>query len=97
MTDLEMTRLCAEAMEYHIEQESTRAIQVFEHWPAYDPLRDDAHAMALVKKVGLHIGGDGPSGGEWLVVAEHPYFTKNTDLNRAIVECVAKMRQAKAE
>ena len=99
MTDLEMTRLCAEAMGYHIEGEGTRAIKVREHWPAFDPLFDDAQAMALVKKCDLRIWKDPYLHPEkWSVcrfMAKGDEIFSNADLNRAIVECVAKMQKAK--
>ena len=56
MTDLEMTKLCAEAMgikasdwdnEYHGSIPPAK--------PPYDPLLDDAQAMALVKRFCLDI------------------------------------------
>jgi hypothetical protein len=89
MTDLEMTKLCAEAMgivqSMHVNEDGL--------WTYY-PLHDDAQAMALVKKFHLEcywngsVWGvlDGPSG------CAHEL---RGDLNRAIVECVAKMQAAK--
>ena len=92
MTDLEMTRLCAEAMGLTIEQQGyeTRAIKVREHWPTYDPLRDDAQAMALVKKfpwqafMALTDLGYGKS-----------WSPLGNEFNRSVVECAAKMQQEK--
>lgn len=97
MTDLEMTRLCAEAMGLTIEQQGyeTRAIKVREHWPAYDPLRDDAQAMALVKKFGLSVERSSPADKTFAWSVElNDESAHSDDLNRAIVECVAKMREA---
>jgi hypothetical protein len=69
----------------------------------YDPLHDDAQAMALVKKFGLDIGEfSAPIGrGDWGVSRSAlgwsvDWSGRNSNLNRAIVECVAKMQQAKA-
>ena len=83
MTDLEMTKLCAEAMGPSGRDERT-----------YDPLHDDAQAMALVKKFQINIA--------WYEVnMPRPtfeptvYMWRKKDLNRAIVECVAKMQAAK--
>ena len=107
MTDLEMTRLCAEAM-------TLKTITIYLNgWPQvvekgfgsvdmitkYDPLHDDTQAMALVKKWDLHIGKtlrtpEQPRG-SWFVSRTDKYEVVNTDLNRAICECVAKMQQAK--
>jgi len=98
MTDLEMTKLCAEAMGYRVDNKALykdRASSVFlESGQTFGPLRDDAQAMALVKKCGLQITGKatrrvGPK------LWESPYAI-NADINRAIVECVAKMQMAKA-
>ena len=109
MTDLQITRLCAEAMGYIAKPQQTPSdIILFVTIPRthsmlpdsverYDPLHDDAQAMALVKKLGLsirnyidrwrvsEIGGDDIHQDEDGV---------NTDLNRAICECVANMQKA---
>ena len=96
MTDLEATRLCAEAMGLkRLEYESapsTFFIDDDDTMPRYDPLHNDAQCMALVKRFMLHI--DAFAG-----MAEFPhgelYPTYDDDsLNRAIVYCVAKMRAA---
>ena len=105
MTDLEMVKKCAERMgiNYSLEDEyGNTDCGVFWKDPSdyyitseYDPLTDDAQAMALVKKfeleicIGVRFGDDG-----WLVSGErgnllHEVWSK--DLNRAIVECVAKL------
>jgi hypothetical protein len=88
MTDLEMTRLCAEAMFDRLAWEQ----RLFD----YDPLHDDAQAMALMKRFDVlrsspttvytfaHCDEDGT-----------PYYHSNDDLNRAIVECVAKIQADK--
>ena len=98
MTDLEMVRKCAEAMGLEV-VEIDGALYLpsgFEEGPRYDPLHDDAQAMALVKKCGLEII---PSVYGWDVwksrcggVSSH---AEHKDLNRAIVECVANMQAAK--
>jgi len=92
MTDLEMTRLCAEAMGY-------RGEGISDHWGglpifaseigAYDPLHDDAQAMALVKQFGLQLHQR--FDGTWLVTWR-PLEAERKSLNRAIVECVAEMQ-----
>lgn len=102
MTELEMTRLCAEAMGYeHFVTDTDHVFPigtVLHSGPGityvYDPLHDDAQAMALVKKFELWIS----SAGKWLVMEPIGFQTpfeieaKSTDLNRAICECVAKMQ-----
>ena len=98
MTDLEMTQLCAEAMlfipviETGIEGSFIQRPGYPREYIPYDPLHDDAQAMALVKKCRLWIGG-------WTedmvsVSRDGKYLSTAVDLNRAIVECVAKMRVA---
>jgi predicted NAD/FAD-dependent oxidoreductase len=64
----------------------------------YDPLHDDAQAMALVKRFRLNVtvsgdtywdvDNDDGSGRRFADAMQH-------DLNRAIVECVAKMQAAR--
>lgn len=97
ISDLEMTRLCAQAMGIrlfncgHGDEIMTGAVSSGRIWR---PLTDDAQAMALVKRLKLRIL-------EWNL--EHAQvtwqpalggtFTQGVGpLNRAIVECVAKMR-----
>ena len=113
MTDLEMTKLCAEAMglEYVFDGPEMlvrigKARDAYTKKPLfnvlYDPLRDDAQAMALVKKFGLTVDPqeDKPPF-TWRVVVSNDgdwnnqIFAQGSDLNRAIVECVAKMQAAK--
>ena len=88
MNTIEMTRLCAEAMGITGDGFAFRS---------FNPLHDDAQAMALVKKFdmvierekdktfGVTLFGNERKGG-------HPVFVvrNQADLNRAIVECVAK-------
>ena len=139
MTDLEMTRLCAEAMGWiHLgaigyvpqDGESYEDIEKACDGKSWcksggndwwrdpqgmqicgpcsgipDPLHDDALAMALVKKFGLEIlkfkilwqvsgmWGDGHGEWSWKRISGEPY----ENLNRAIVECVAKMQMAATE
>jgi len=113
MTDLDMTRLCAEAMGYITETSWGPVCQVrcevgvgiarFQNTTAgywtqnYDPLHDDAQAMALVKRLKLHLC---PSIHGWDVwpTDDDPDSTFNADgpdVNRCICECVAKMQAAK--
>lgn len=109
MTDDEMLRLCAQAVgEMHllgfdpvwhgpdcvIEWKQTRP-----GITNYDPLHDDAQAMALVKRFDVKLTKHGRHE-TWRVVSyswtnEVLSVAVNADLNRAIVECCAKMQAAK--
>ena len=118
MTDLELTKACAEAMGFRIAsstlapytQHPKSSVRVAEGKKAtrwYDPLHDDAQAMALVKRVKLRvlrcdeefpevIGSSGIH--EWHVFdinSENEGFY-HEDLNRAICECVAKIKVSSA-
>ena len=102
MTDLEMTRLCAEAMGAELSDKSGLSIPLEfnadkQTIVRYDPLHDDAQAMALVKGLGLTCIFELGQGREsWNVQHWRAGLARNGNLNRAIVECVAKMQQAKA-
>ena len=68
--------------------------------PPYEPLINDAHAMALVKKFHLRIGSTLVAGKDnpqesWFVERTNHDHSVSDDLNRAICECVAKMQAAK--
>lgn len=107
MTDLEMTKRCAEKMGYDKYGWQTGGIVTGSNLPilmpdgriSYDPLHDDAQAMALVKKFNLSIFANfkvtaGTHGG--IYYGKSPaHGVEAKDLNRAIVECVAKMEQSK--
>ena len=95
MDDLTITRLCAEAMgiDFSKGYASITCKECEEYGVPYNPLHDDAQAMALVKKFRIHLnyGWD-----KWH--ASHGYensFGESRDLNRAICECIAKMEKAK--
>lgn len=105
MSDLEMTKLCAQAMGFGDglgearDPETGAVFWVLKSfgYPKYDPLHDDAQAMALVKR--FHINLDKVTDG-WLARqsdAEYGTACVAHDLNRAIVECVAKLHQARKE
>jgi len=105
MTDLEMTRLCAEAMGLPWKDSNigppwnrTPVIysgDIFEG--VYDPLHDDVQAMALVKKMNLTIYPPGEMENEaWNVFHYDDFNSPSDSLNCAIVECVAKMQAAKS-
>jgi hypothetical protein len=87
MTDLEMTKLCAEAM-------GTPPWVVGDQYPDSEwfwPLRHDAQAMALVKRFRLDIWWPFNAEGGWRCAVGGKRPAENADLNRAIVECVASM------
>ena len=113
LSDLEMVRLCAEAMQLRVDSESGNcALWCIERVSAaghdegvdrpflYCPLHNDAQAMALVKRfrpnftwmhdgaVGVTVTFENPA-----EFTFHDYYAENADLNRAIVECVAKMQR----
>ena len=99
MTDLEITKACAEAMRIDVELRS-RDFSGNNYWAHgngddYDPLHDDAQAMALVKKFGLHTGFQSFDNLWGCLAQDGITKTYNTDLNRAICECVAKMMKGR--
>lgn len=89
MTDLEITKLCAEAMGWYWPQENNT------HNVRPDPIHNDVLTMELVRRFELWIS---KSSGKWSVTEptgfQTPYenSAENEDLNRAICECVAKMQ-----
>lgn len=107
MTDLEITRLCAEAMGHTLVKEI--GIWCIPHptWhdrdtsnksgalKVYDPLHDDAQAMALVKKLGLSLRLTDPDWWDVWVPLHSTAYANNENLNRAICECVANMQKGK--
>ena len=99
MTDLEATRLCAEAMQYTVTVEQLRGRNtsptVRTNGLIYDPLHDDAQAMALVKRFHLQVEF---LQGLWAVSPEKQFDPEvmNESLNAAIVFCVAAMQRASA-
>ena len=100
MTDLEITKLCAEAMGFKANIAADGASVMISHrisqWTEYDPLHDDAQAMALVKKFQLDIiRGKDEHGTDNVLVSSRKSHAYNSNLNRAICECVAKMQEKK--
>ena len=100
MSDLELTRLCAEAMGYTLTGRLAERSDGGVVHDVYDPLHDDAQAMALVKRFNLTLRKmKSPKG--WMVsefgwstcIGAHQSFAR-TDLNRAIVETVAKIQKS---
>ena len=104
MTDLKITKLCAEAMGFIVKGSTTsggNALLCYStqrgHFD-YNPLHDDAQAMALVKTIKPCVQppdviGDG-TWHVWFFTIPN-YTAVSGDLNRAICECVAKMQASK--
>ena len=97
LSDLEITKLCAKAMGLHVcDPQCFPAMLLVDAGAGpfnYDPLHDDTQAMALVKKFRIYIvpqsdywQTDAYLNGEWVGEGNSP------DLNRAICECVAKIK-----
>jgi hypothetical protein len=104
LTDLEMTRLSAEAMGLplmpHMDGDERCFLQdpanQHSYYPVrvYWPLENDAQAMALVKKFSLCVDKVDGKWGAWERKTDSDGFSD--ELNRAIVECVAKMQAERA-
>lgn len=104
MSDLEMVRLCAEAMGSSTWTDidgNLYSLNDSKYEIPYDPLRDDAQAMALVRRLkpaSLHYN---VFAGKWSVrtLADNETGVRfeafSADLNRAIVECCARMQSGK--
>ena len=93
MTDLDLTKACAKKMGLHWIKEWRDCVLLGDSMLSeYDPLHDDEQAMALVKR--FNIGWDKEDDSDWHValrIGSNLYASHNPDLNRAIVECVAKL------
>ena len=97
MTDLELTRLVADAMDIKPDASLVKSVN-YDYalaYSGYNPLQNDAQAMALVKKFRLTI--ELSYDGWWVCTPEQKISSEVMidDLNRAICECVAKMRSEK--
>ena len=95
MSDIEITALCADAMEIAVfEREDFSGRLEIRHVNGtntiYEPLHDDAQALALVKQVVLDIHCRADMNGWYVGRARlHEGLTTNADLNRAICYAVA--------
>lgn len=97
MTDEQMTFLCAQAMGIPPVNfgNGERYVTLDDgSYMKFDPLRNDRHAMELIKKLGLDIHCRADMNG-WYVGRGrlHEGLFTNADLNRAICECAAKIQQ----
>ena len=105
MDDLAMIKACAEAMGLEIATlpngEPARAfcgktptgyLMLKNGKGAYNPLESDEQCFALVKRFRIYLDPD--FNDQWQAVSEDETEAVNADLNRAIVECVAKLPPA---
>ena len=107
MTDLEITKLCAEAMGYQVIGQREPSTVLYSHPNSsavtcfYQPIHDDAQAMALVKKLRLRVLPQ--ANGHWCVDNGEPtpyargaYWLASAEtLARAACECASQMQKAK--
>lgn len=102
VTDLEIVRLCAEAM--GLEPLAVYGMDVVigatPNRYVFRPLHDDGQAMALLYWLSFECeiivsSGEFHCNSEEHKMEEIYGITSNADLNRAICECVAKMQAAK--
>jgi hypothetical protein len=94
MIDLEITKACAMQMFSPDDIYPSHGTLFFRSGLAYDPLHDDAQAMALVKKLSLSVTAGGIK--KWTVhfgCDPTVRAVSSDDLNRAICECVARMKK----
>lgn len=102
MSDLEITKLCAEAMGniqfrdggfYRLHDGAGMTEPAWFEF-IYAPLTHDEQAMALLKKFPIAIGV--VRGGGWIVACDATGgWRQYANLNRGIVECVAKLQLTK--
>jgi hypothetical protein len=96
--DQDIIGLCAKAMQIRHElDEDGSYYDDAGSLRTYNPLQNDEQAMALVKMFRLSVMAAPMTG--WIAHGgEDDTFTKaeSTDINRAIVECVAKLRHSAA-
>jgi len=110
MDDLEITKLCAEAMGLRWTMPSGTGstgcqyvwVPLPEDHPSwdggqmmYDPLHDDAQAMALAKRFMLDVDFFSMSAYRDFEGEERFGSHSDESVNRAICECVAKMQKSK--
>lgn len=100
--DAILNRLCAKAMGWHTGKLAHRVVAYEVNECAiiagnasggesvYDPLHDDAQAMALVKKLGISVRQTDPDMWDAWIPLE-PADGTDASLNRAIVKCVARL------
>ena len=110
MTDLEITKLCAEAIGFKTIQYVTgdgclcHASGGLKHDFYFNPIHDDAQLLALVKRLSLQIHHHGCADAKASLVTVTGMWLPGTrkfsvcanNLNRAACECTAVMQKAKS-
>lgn len=105
MTDLEIVKRCAEKMGITGLAEggfnNPSDMPWFDDgapgYRYYDPLHDDAQAMALVKKFNVSIYRNMLNKDYTAEITDSGICSQFADLNRAICECVAKLPDSQPE
>ncbi len=106
MDDLAAVRLCAEAMGLEAScvtgirgQARSTEVKTDGVWMHYDPLTDDAQAMALVKRFNVRIDRTRGIPEKWAVHISSNFGDTviGDDLNRCIVLCVAALQSRAAK
>ena len=102
MSDLEIVRACAEAMFPDNRVKNALEGVFYEDYPgvwvSFEPLTNDAQAFQLMKRLSINVWGSDISANEWKWHACWNFQDTDDTLgngdtpNRAICECVAKMR-----
>ena len=106
MTDLEMTKLCARAVGLEVMIATSHApggrryVQLGNagdgpSGDVYNPLEDDAQAMALVRRFRVDINSLDDANWYARIPSQQHEYCHAADLNRAIVTCVANMQAVK--
>lgn len=96
MTDLEITKRCAEAMGFSVVWTDKFGGGWLKNGVSlYAPLFDDIESMRLIETLRLYISPFDGKKIKWVVAKGKGRWRKhvsiNADLNRAICECVANM------
>jgi hypothetical protein len=93
VNDLELIRQCAEAGGFEYTVVADDVLLWTDHSGysvVFDPLQNDADAMVLVKTLALCLS-QADEGRAWKATRPGAAAAANRDLNRAIVECAARI------
>ena len=101
MSDLEITRLCAEAMGHTVLKEIGDGWLLTTYFPdgsrLYHPITNDEQAMTLMKKFKLSVGYSEEWGAKMETIGELLSGSFHyPDLNAAVCVCVANWQKGKA-
>ena len=109
LTDLEIKKLCAQAVGVKIEHTQRERTYFIYHpldepiplFHEYDPLSNDEQMVWLVKRFHLQIGKtlrtpENPHG-RWFVSRTDKFEVADDDLNRAVCLCCARMQERAAK